>query len=391
MGSMVSMGGFEVSSNSESAEEMVTALTGGDPEQADEPVVKVDRGKDVEEKPKDPAAVALGKRGGQASAASRAAAKDAKGKEAPAAKPTKADSEGQGKDGKAQAGAEGDEKPAAGEKPEKGAGKPRNDPEARVKQATDQLARERLERAEERARYERRLAAIEARVNGGGEQKDQRPEARQPQRQAPTADDPNDPEPKEDDFETFTDYTKALGRWAGRQEIREHQRVSETRARLKADTDHFATNVEKMFNAIAEHPEAEQIDPQLLQIRPWKAAQARGEAFGPQHVVGDEILRAAVEGRVNPAEFHLHFTRNPEDFRELMKLPNARAVQREMMRLAVRLEAAGAGDADADRPVASKAPPPFKPVGGGGGTADVDDSGDLDLDTFMKRQARKGK
>jgi hypothetical protein len=372
MSSTVVAGGFEITSNTESAAEMKEALASSQKDDsADEPRIVSDRGEDVEDKPKSglsKAASELGKKGGEAAAKAR--------KDTPAPK-AKAEAEPAAKDAKAKP--EGDEKA-----PRKGEGDPRLDPKARVTEATRELAEERRQRAAERQQYEERLARLEDVVRRATTPRQPEPEAGQPQREAqrrPVVDDPNDPEPKEADFDDYAEYVKAAARHAARQEHRQVQQQAQIRHHAKTYADRVVQHVDQFNERMTQAREADpevmsRVDPRLLQLRPTFALE-RGARVTPLNVVADEIM-ASEHGLA----VMLHITENPDDMRRLLAQPNRAAIAREF----ARLEARAAGAAPEPKAEPSRARPPMKPVSGSAHAADPDVHGEMDFDTFVSRR-----
>lgn len=359
--STISQAGFTVTSTS-SPESLAESF----PTQTETVEAKPSDVKEEEKDDKDPAAVALGKKGGQASAAMRKAeaklsAKEAaKEKPAPVEKPEPAKPE----ETKEAAPEETDDK--AEEKAEKPLGKPRDDPRARMLQATQQAAEAKREAQKERERADhlaKELAAERAKSTKPGETKT---EAK--------ADD--DVEPKEEEFESYAEYVKASSRWAARQELKEHQKVSaerqkqeaqQTEAEKKAEERH--KRIEAAANSFYQRiEEASKADPKFTEktvevaklLRP-SFVLPEGERPTALNVLADEIIRSE-----HAPALMLHFAEHPEDVQRISTLRTPTEVVIETRVIARGLEAATAGNSPEQpaKPAISKAGPPVRPVAG---------------------------
>lgn len=349
----VTLDGLTVTSNGESADEMTENLSqsqekpkdGPPPDPEAEEAEKVSR-----------AARELGKKGGQAAAEARKAAED-----------------------------ETDE-----EKPAKPLGKPRDDPRARMLEATRKeseakkaLQAERQER--ERDRQEReRLAAEVRELRQRIEQPATVPQpspARQPPPQTAAPDDPADPRPVEDQFNTYAEFVEARARWAARQEY-ETRRAQAWQARQEQEYHARVNGAVETFNqrlskASEETPDLmDRISPEILALRPSFALQ-RGEQATAHTVIANEIL-----GSERAPALMLHLTEHPEDFQRIAALSSPLAIAKEVAKLEARLEAAPAG-ISSPAP-SSKANPPIRPVIGSPQAVDGD-SEDEPFEAFVRK------
>ncbi len=397
MSSVVNLGSWEISSNTESGAEMAEVLK-SDKDDAPKPEIKVDRGEAVESDDAETRAAAakLGKRGGEAAARARKAAET---KPAEAKAPEKT--------------------PEGKEAAPKKDGNPRHDPEARVREATSQLAEERRQRAEERARLERELE--ELRAGRRRQETDDEP----PPRTKPQADE--DPEPNEDDYDgspgkTWGDYQRDVRAWDRRQLKRElaaettQARDLETRASTFVQT--VSTKVEghnkRMQEAVAADPtlmervERAQMsgwvpsfDPSMVGKDPGPLNMLTDEIFESQngHVLighiadcknsGDmaDIQTIVDAGKAAIREaFELGYdVRDPKEKQIIFERARA-AIGREVGRLEARLARDGA---PAPRAEASRAKPPVRTVSAGQHVGTPDLHGEHDLDTFLSRVPEK--
>jgi hypothetical protein len=403
MSSVVNVGSWEISSNTEAAADMAEALK-SDKDDAPKPEIKVDRGEEVDgADPETSAAAAkLGKKGGEAAAKARAAAE-----KKPAEKEAKAD------DGKTT------------EKPESKRGDPRRDPEARVREATSQLAEERRQRQareQELAELRERLERVE-RGEHRRQPADDRPEAER--RAAP---DDDDPEPNEDDYDgspgkTWQDYQREVRAWDRRQLKRElaaeteQVRDRETRASsfVEAVTTKVQAHERRMEEAVAADPTfMERVE--QAQMSGWVPSydpSMIGKDPNPQNIITDAIIESDnghllighiadsyisgdmgdVETIVNAGRaamkeaFNLGYDmRDPREKAVVFERVRA-AINREVGRLEGRL-LAGQRQA-APRHEASRAKPPVRTVNASQHAGAPDLHADQDLDTFLSRVGEK--
>lgn len=358
----VAVGGFEITSSHESAEDMVKALTPPDKDADKQP--KVLEG----EKPKSPesqAAALLGEKGGKASAEARKIKpipdkpKEAKPetaveeKAAAAPEPVQAEEEPEE--------VRGIESEPIKERILKAA---RKEAEAK-REAREALAREAAIRAEyERLRYEQRPA-------------EERQEA--PQREKPPF--------KPEDFEDYEQYLDARDEWRRQKweaEYAERAKVDAYRTQLDNAVQSFNGRVREAFGDEYEG----RISEDVRELRPTFAL-TQNEPAGPLNVVADEIVSSE-----QAAGLMLYLSEHPEVFQRLATLPSPQAVQREMAKLEAKLEAqAEAAAAGNPAPVQaiSKAKPPVRPVTGSPSTADPYEVSDT-MDTtewIRRRQAQE--
>lgn len=359
MSSSVVVGKYEVSSNHESAADMVKALAPAK-EGSKEPRITVDGGKPVEQDDEGKAKVSeaareLGKKGGEATAKARADKASDKAEPETAAKSKEDKDEVADKD---------DDKPS---------GKPRHDPEARVKQATDQLAAERRRNQA----LEERIAKLEA--------AGRRPEA--PEKPAAAA----KGKPKVEDFETYEDYTEALTEWKlderqGKQAEAEKQ--AQRQAAQEGQTRAWREAQDACSERINQDPElVKRIDPDLAKAIEYTKP---GQMPTRLTALGDEILKSPI-----PAELLVYFTEHDGELKRVYEAPDVREMARMIAKIEAKLEENGLPPAKAEpeqpkpeRKVSS-APPPMKPLAPSAAVVGGEDiMGDIDLDTY-RRLSRK--
>lgn len=283
-----------------------------------------------EEKSVDPseAAKVLGKKGGEAAAAKRAEARAA---ETPEESGELAE--------------EGEDKPL---------GKPRNDPRARMLQATQQAAEAKRRAAQleadlqiERAERARLLEEFNAKRAG---------------KEAPVERDP-DVRPKAEDFEQYEDFVEALADWKADQKLskfRQEQEIERESQTIFKNMDRaLSTSAKAMREFKASNPDfTERLAPEVAEMK-VSFARVEGEPFTTDNVIADEVVFSGAKG---PA-LMLHLSEHPEELQRLRALRTPQDVQVEMRLLSRTLGAATAGTASPKVSV-SKAPPPVRPVTG---------------------------
>lgn len=342
------VGGWTVETNSGQSAEAISANLLPD-EQKEEP---------------DPskAASELGKLGGKASAKARAKAEEAAKKadqlaleaesepEKPEIEAKEAESEGE-----AEAEVEAEQ-----EKPEKPLGKPRDDPRARMLEATRKeaeakraLAAERAERERERQEIAQLRADLEALKRG------------KPAEEPQAAPKPSG-KPNADDFDSYEAYLDARDEWNRKQ----YQEETEKRQR-QSETDR---QLDEMFGKFIEATSeiAETIKDTVGQLQSsWQLKP--GERETARNWLANELLLAPTDYSPEMARaLALHLHEHPDDLQRIVTLKSPRAVTRELTSLVTRLEAATAGTSPEPEKPVSKAPPPIKPVSGASYVAESD-------------------
>jgi hypothetical protein len=362
--STVAVGGMEISSNHESAEEMVTALKPPKEDDGKTPRVVEDAGKvlepEAEPDPLSKAAAELGKKGGEAAAKARAE----RDKEADKT-PDKA--EAKSKEDKAEGEDKGEDK----------LGHRRHDPRAAVMEA-----RRAQREAEDRARaLEERLARLEARVAPDD------PKGGDAPKKAVTGQDGSakgNGKPSPDQFDTYEDYIEAFTDWKADRIL---ERQAE-RARMESESEAFARRQQEKVDAFnarvkkaqeADPEVIDRIDPRLLQLQPTFTLPP-----GSAVTAANDIAQAIIESE-HSAALLLYLSEHEEVMGELLRLPDSYAVTRAVGRLEAKLESV---PPPAPRGV-SKAPPPVRPVASTPNPGELDVMGEMDFDTFYRRRAAR--
>lgn len=337
--------GFSVTSNGgETSEEMEANLATPD-----------DEGDKVSK-----AAKELGKRGGKASAERRA---KGDGGSSDASEPAVDGVDGDG--GEAE--------------PEKPLGKPRNDPKARMLEATRKEAEAKKERDAVKAERDQ-IRAENDRLRREFEA--MRPAPVQPE--ARIAKD-EDPEPKQEDYDDWNAYMRDMAKHAGRQEVKRYQAEAQKEQWISQKADSIAMAAKQdmdSFSAACEKAKA--ADPAALDGIPeklWDFLQPSWEAEPGQihqgHVMADEIMKLD-----HPVEVLKHLGGNFPEFQRIATLQSPAAITRQLARLDARFDAAT--QAPVSKPRVSSAPPPVRPVTGSASAVEADDD-DLDLGDFIRK------
>ncbi len=364
----VTSDGFTVSSNSESAEDIQANF-------------------ESEAKPKDgeaadPAkttAQERGKKGGEATAAlKRKEAREAKAAKGRDNADGGAPDEVPGADGADHAALDGDER-ADGDR----LGKPKDDPRARMLEATRKEAEAKRLLREERARTDELAARLERLERGI-----------QPQREAQArpgnghAEDADDPMPQPAQFRGDDDaYLSARVRWDARQEwkaLNRQQAAQDAERQERAVIGKAADSVKAQWDkAVQEDPTVIERAERIANLVP-SFNRHPGSPLTAGHVIADEIIRAAHEGKDSVA-LSLHLAENDDVFQGLLALPSPQAIQVEMRILARQLNGA-ALTATVPQAERSKAKPPVRPVTGSPHTGDPYATSDEDsFETHVRK------
>jgi hypothetical protein len=327
--------GFTVSSNTETAEGLADNLASEAPDEVSE------------------AAAKLGKKGGKASAATRSARTDSDGSES----------------------GEGLEQPEDGEEaqttPEKPLGKPRDDPKARMLEATRKEAeakREARRLAEENAELKRRFESY-----------------RPPQQEQAAPKDPNAP-PDKADFDDYEAYIDARAEWKARQEWARQRQEADRDTWVNAQAKRMADAVDSdMSNFTGKMQAVKETNPERIEALPPEMMDALvptwmlepGQTITQRNVMADEIMKLD-----HPLEVLEHLSQITE-FQRIATLSNPPAITRALARLDARFEAATA--AVSPKPTISKAKPPVRAVAGSPGAVERDEDS-LSIDEFLTRE-----
>jgi len=355
----VEHGGFTVSSNTSTAEEMTGILEARDTQKT---------GGDVQETHTDEngepdlshAASELGKRGAEAAAAKRAA----EAKEA--AKEEKADK---------------DAEKAPSEAEDKRKGNPRHDPQARVAQATREAAEARREAAAAREEAAKARAELEHARS-----------ARQIEAPPKPPKESADPgAPKVEDFEDYAEFTRATARYEYQAEAkraqeaqRSHQRsqqMGEYENRYKASVVKAKEADPDFWSKIGDHVAVLYPTFKLLQMAERGEISHDDPRFGdPRTYIADEI----VDNVDDAPALMVYLSEHKDEFQRIAALRSPRAITREMAKLVTSLGVETT--ATNPKPSVSKAPPPVRPVTGAPQVADEGTYREgMSLDEYSKR------
>jgi hypothetical protein len=189
---------------------------------------------------------------------------------------------------------------------------------------------------------------------------------------APARREGEDPEPKEDEFESYGAYVKAQARWEARQEFQEqtakartaHQRAEATRA----DTVRRADFAKRLAAAREKHAEFDaRVDSDLRLNLPMQ-----------------DVIVASPLG----PEIMLYLAEHEDEAEQIYRSPDLLSAFGEMKKLEARLEAVSAGPAQAK--TLSHAKPPIKPVARSLRTTGPEtEADDDDVDAFIERENAK--
>ena len=225
----------------------------------------------------------------------------------------------------------------------------------KIQEQINALVRERGEvtRETERGRQERAELQREIEALRGTRERMARgeaPEARPagpPGAEGYDGADPNDPEPVEGQFDDYAAYTKAVGRWAGRQEYRRGEYLRQQRATMAARQS-WETQRQKSYSERYQ-------------------AFAKANPSFEQEINRDDLLLTAPmvdvckDSPVGP-QILLHLSRHSDEVDRISALHPVLAYG-EMKKLEARLEGAHSGSPQQTAQQHSKAPAPIKPVG----------------------------
>jgi len=170
----------------------------------------------------------------------------------------------------------------------------------------------------------------------------------------------SDPEPQEDDFQTYAEFVKATSLWTARQAVRDYeasQRQAQEQSRRQSwEADRTQSFAQRLSEAKTKHPDFDVlVNREDIELSPPMV-----------EVIKDSPLAA---------DLMLHFAAHPDDAQRLFALPPMLAFG-EMKALEGRLSAASGGSAAPRR--FSLAKPPITPVGSQP-TATTDDPSDMEF------------
>jgi hypothetical protein len=330
-------GGIEVVSNSETADEIKANFEGAE-KPKDGPDAEEQEAQRVSE-----AARELGKKGAEA----RRAKADQRG----GFDSTDADRTGDGSTDEG-TGVPDDKKPV----PEK-LGKPRDDPKARMLEATRKEAEAKKERDQAKKEKEELAAKFEE-LRKKVEATREQPVIKEPK---PA---PGKPDPAQ--FKTTEEWLDARDKWNEEQLIK---RLEEKHKKEQEVAAYAKTIDEQLAKATAARKEYEKKDPQFSEkVSDEVKALANNPSFArdvneplkADHVIADEIILSAEAGPL----LMLHFTENPDELKRIQALRTPQEIQVEMRVLARAVKQAEPTKADKAIAAASKAKPPIKPLAG---------------------------
>ena len=299
--------------------------------------------------------------------------KDPKAVEAPK-EPAKADPEPVEATDQAE---EGQEAEKAGEQPEKPLGKPKNDPRARVMQATRQAAEAKRERDE----IERRAIAAEAELERYRSGKP----ATEPAKAEAKPADGTDPEPKEDDFESYGQYVKAQARWEARQEFREQTTAHEQRQQRELALQHqremFEAFKGRIRTALKSDPAIhEHISHEVVALIP------EGPVDLSKRLSNEELIGVHCVAEEKGLDMMRHLSDNPDVLQRLRGLSQGSLLV-ELGRIDARL--GSASTAPEPKATISRANPPVRPVTAVAPSGDDSPDPDLPFDQWAKQRIRE--
>lgn len=265
---------------------------------------------------------------------------------------------------------------------EKPLGKPRDDPRARMLEAT-----------REAAELKRALAAKDAELN----------EARRAFRPAPPpADAPKltykqdqGVKPVVEDYADYNEFVEDLTDWkAGARINGEFQRRQAMAQQQQAEAQYYGKINSAMENYSKKVEEAwptreafeAEVDPRLIAM-PTSLELGPGERPGPENCIADELV--AMD---NPVPVMRYLSQNPHELQRIASLSSSRLIAREMAKLEDR--ASAATTATAPRTEVSRAPRPVRPVTGAPHAAlseDLEELANSDAPGAFERYAAKRK
>lgn len=223
-------------------------------------------------------------------------------------------------------------------------GKPRNDPRARMLQATRQLAEERRAHKETREQIEELRASLEELKKGKSPNEPKAEPSNVPQK----------PDPAEfDDYETYLDARDEwnLKRWSSKAQ-EEAQRTAQMSAQDQA-----------LAGAIQQY--RDKVGQKALEWAPHVKDLKAEFQLGPKETPSAEnwIANELVFNPESAPALGLYLSEHTDEFQRIASLTTPRAVSRAMAKLEAKLEAVTTGTSP--EPVQkSKAAPPVKPVQG---------------------------
>lgn len=269
----------------------------------------------------------------------------------------------------------GAELPAEPRKPaEKPLGKPRDDPKARMLQATQQLAQTKREKDEIERRYRETQERLDKILNA----KPPEPKAEEPpKKSAPPSD-----RPKLDDFDSIEDHAEAVAKWAIKKEREEAQKAHREQAYQEFTRKRVDGFQERMKGVLEADPEFwNRQNPNVVGLRPL-SIMAPNEPKGPLNALAEHFLVSEQA----PALIE-YFSGNPDELNRFSQFKSEGQFWYELGKVEKALVAAPTASAKVAQ--ISKAAPPARPVTGGPPTKTGPSVEDDDETYFKKRTAEE--
>jgi len=269
------------------------------------------------------------------------------GKRSAEARKAKADAE--------QPGITSDE-PVSPGKDDKPLGKPRDDPRARMLEATRKEAEAKRER--DSARAEAAAARKEL-------------EALRAPRPAERAVEATPGKPVQADFATYDDWVEAVTDWKAAKAVESYEAKVTERARVEQYSNALESAMSEAVDYRKEYSKQdatweERISPEVKAVIPkLSIMRDMHDPLESDNVIADELLNLRDAG----PRLMLHLSEHPDEFQRIRALRNANEVQVEMRLLARSLNGA-VTQATAPRGEVSRAKPPVRPVTGSSHTTD---------------------
>lgn len=315
------------------------------------PKPDVDTPEPTEEDKVSTAASELGKLGGKAAAKAKAkAAKEVRKAERAAAteQASKSENVGDSDDEKASEQEAGASSEAKDEKP---LGKPRDDPRARMLEATRKESEAKKALAEERERHAEEMREIREEIRALRESRE-RPAV---EREADAAPDrPRElkkPTPEEfDDYEKYLDARDDYNRRSWVEEQEKKSRANEVNKALQTAHEKFKAAIEDVWPTIKET--VGRLNPTFNM--PPGAPESGGNWIANFLFFNPENARALA----------LYLHEHEDELQRLAALTSPHAVSRELGKIEARIEAAATDTSPVVEPQVPKAAPPVKPVSG---------------------------
>lgn len=189
--------------------------------------------------------------------------------------------------------------------------------------------------------------------------------------------DPNDPEPKDADFESWAEYNRALSRWEARQAVREEReaaRAADAKQRAELQqTERMAKFASQFEGARAKYPDFDE----AVSLLP-----------GPGQESWRYIHESILEHE-RGAELAYYIATHPDETKDLFNVRSLPEHIRKLRDLELRFEQASAPRTDAARPAprTSRAPMPTTTVQTNtAATGKTELSGDTDIQTYRLRR-----